>query len=67
MGHQYPGRRLKSQDRMAGEVAAREKEQNNRRVRIHWTSTLAAARQKLRKLYPSNEVWRTTRPISLKV
>jgi hypothetical protein len=56
MGRQCLGRRLESQDRMAEEVAAWEKERNNRRVRIHWTFTLAAARQKLRKLYPSIEV-----------
>jgi hypothetical protein len=56
MGRQCLGRRLESQDRMAAEVAAWEKERNNRRVRIHWTFTLAVARQKLRKIYPSIEV-----------
>lgn len=56
MGRQCLGRRLESQDRMAEEVAAWEEERNIRKVRIHWTFTLVAARQKLRKLYPSIEV-----------
>lgn len=56
MGRQCLDRRLESQARMAEEVAAWEKERNTRKVRIHWTFTLAAARQKLRKLYPSIEV-----------
>ena len=38
-----------------GEVAAWESKRNDRKARIHWTFTLAAARQKLRKLYPSIE------------
>jgi hypothetical protein len=36
-------------------VAAWEKHRNAKKARIHWTFTLAAARQKLRKCYPSNE------------
>jgi hypothetical protein len=36
-------------------IAAWKSERNPREARIHWTFTLAAARQKLRKLYPSNE------------
>jgi hypothetical protein len=40
---------------MADEVAAWENARNARRARIHWTFTLAVARQKLRKLYPSIE------------
>jgi hypothetical protein len=36
-------------------VAAWEAKRNARKARIHWTFTLAAARQKLRKVYPSNE------------
>jgi hypothetical protein len=35
--------------------AAWENKRNAVEARIHWTFTLAAARQKLRKLYPSNE------------
>ena len=36
-------------------IAAWKSERNPREARIHWTFTLAAARQKLRKFYPSNE------------
>jgi hypothetical protein len=55
MDHQCLDRRLDSQDRMAEEVAAWESERNAREARIHWTFTLAAARRKLRKVYPSIE------------
>ena len=48
-------RRLDSVILIAREVAAWEIERNVRRARIHWTFTLAAARQKLRRLYPSIE------------
>ena len=48
-------RRLDSQEAIAAEVAAWESKRNAQKARIHWTFTLAAARQKLRKLYPSNE------------
>jgi hypothetical protein len=48
-------RRLESQSRLAAEVVAWEKSRNDKKARIHWTFTLAAARQKLRKCYPSNE------------
>ena len=56
MDCQCRDRRLDSQGRMAEEVAAWEDERNAREARIHWTFTLAAARRKLRKLYPSIEV-----------
>jgi DDE superfamily endonuclease len=46
-------RRLDSQSRLADEVAAWESERNARKARVHWTFTLATARRKLRKLYPS--------------
>jgi hypothetical protein len=36
-------------------VAVWEKKRHRAKARIHWTFTLAAARQKLRKLYPSIE------------
>jgi hypothetical protein len=36
-------------------VATWERERNARQARIHWTFTLAAARRKLHKLYPSIE------------
>jgi hypothetical protein len=54
MGRQCLNRRLESQCLIAEEVAAWENERNARAARIHWTFTLAAARQKLRKLYPPN-------------
>jgi len=55
MKSQCLNRRLESQSRMAAEVAAWEKRRNGQKACIHWTFTLAAARQKLRKCYPSNE------------
>jgi DDE superfamily endonuclease len=55
MNRQCLDRRLDGQERLAAEVAAWEDKRNAREVRIHWTFTLAAARQKLRKVYPSNE------------
>jgi len=48
-------RRMDCPAKLAGEVAAWEKARNVRKVRIHWAFTLAVARQKLRKLYPSIE------------
>ncbi|HEV3166657.1 MAG TPA: IS630 family transposase [Isosphaeraceae bacterium] len=53
MNRQCLDRRLDNQGLMAEEVAAWEAERNTRKARIHWTFTLAVARQKLRKLYPS--------------
>jgi DDE superfamily endonuclease len=55
MNGQCLDRRLDCQAKIAAEVAAWEKERNAREARMHWTFTLAAARRKLRKLYPSNE------------
>jgi len=55
MNRQCLNRRLDSQALIAEEVAAWEQERNARQARIHWTFTLAAARSKLRKLYPSIE------------
>ena len=55
MKGQCLGRRLESQSRMATEVAVWERRRNEQKACIHWTFTLAAARQKLRKCYPSNE------------
>ena len=48
-------RRLDSQGLIASEVAAWEARRNAQQARIHWTFTLAAARRKLRKLYPPIE------------
>jgi DDE superfamily endonuclease len=55
MNSQCLDRRLDSAALIAQEVAAWESKRNVRRTWIHWTFTLAAARQKLRKLYPSIE------------
>jgi hypothetical protein len=55
MNRQCLDRRLDSPGRIASEVAAWEDKRNAQRARIHWTFTLAAARRKLRKLYPSIE------------
>jgi hypothetical protein len=45
--------RLDDQHKLAAQVAAWESKRNAKNARIHWTFTLMAARQKLRKLYPS--------------
>jgi len=55
MNRQCLDRRLDSQRWMAKEVAAWERDRNSRKAQIHWTFTLASARRKLRKLYPSIE------------
>ncbi len=55
MNGQCLARRLDSQEKIAAEVAGWEVKRNTLEARIHWTFTLAVARQKLRKLYPSNE------------
>jgi DDE superfamily endonuclease len=47
--------RLDCQAKVVGQVAPWEADRNARKVRIHWTFTLAVARQKLCKLYPSIE------------
>ncbi len=56
MNGQCLDRRLGSQGLMAEEVAAWEEKRNAMKTKIHWTFTLAAARRKLRRLYPSIEV-----------
>jgi DDE superfamily endonuclease len=55
MGRQCLDRRLDNRSLMAEEIAEWENARNVRKARIHWTFTLAVARQKLRKLYPSIE------------
>jgi DDE superfamily endonuclease len=55
MNGQCLDRRLESQALVANEVAAWESKRNAAQARIHWTFTLAAARRKLKKLYPSIE------------
>jgi DDE superfamily endonuclease len=47
--------RMESQEVITREVTAWEAKRNAQQARIHWTFTLAAARRKLRKLYPSIE------------
>ena len=55
MNGQCLNRRLDSQALIAKEVAAWEKKRHAAESCIHWTFTLAAARRKLRKVYPSIE------------
>jgi hypothetical protein len=55
MNGQCLGRRLDNVGAIAAEVAPWEAKRNARHARMHGTFTLAVARQKLRKLYPSNE------------
>jgi hypothetical protein len=55
MNGQCLDRRMESQSLIAKEVAAWESKRNAVEAHIHWTFTLAAARRKLRKLYPSIE------------
>ena len=55
MNGQCLDRRLDSQSAIAKEVASWEARRNAQEAHIHWTFTLAAARRKLRKLYPSIE------------
>jgi DDE superfamily endonuclease len=55
MNGQCLNRRMDSQSLIAKEVAAWERKRNAVEAHIHWTFTLAAARRKLRKLYPSIE------------
>ena len=55
MNSQCLDRRLDSVSQIVAEVAPWEAKRNARHARMHWTFTLTVARQKLRKLYPSNE------------
>jgi DDE superfamily endonuclease len=55
MNSQCLNRRMDSQSVIASEVAAWERTRNTAKACIHWTFTLAAARRKLRKVYPSIE------------
>jgi len=47
--------RLESVAAVAAQVAPWEEARNAKGIRVHWTFTVAAARQKLKKLYPSVE------------
>jgi hypothetical protein len=55
LGQQCLDRRLDCQTKLAHEVAVWQDQRNQKRVRVHWTFTVAVARQKLRKLYPTIE------------
>src|SRR5262245_10040922 len=55
MSQQCLERRLDWQTKLAAEVAAWQKRRNDKQVRAPWTFTVAVARQKLRKLYPTIE------------
>jgi hypothetical protein len=48
-------RRIDSEQTMCQEIAAWEAKRNGNDVKLHWTFTIAVARAKLRKLYPSIE------------
>jgi hypothetical protein len=56
MNGQCLDRRMDSQAWIAREVAAWQKKRNDGQVRIHWAFTLAAARRKLKNVYPSMKV-----------
>jgi hypothetical protein len=53
MNSQCLDQRLDSVAAVAQEVAPWEEARNAKGVRVHWTFTVAAARQKLKKVYPS--------------
>ena len=55
MNRQCLDRRLDSPEQITTEITAWENQRNALEARIHWNFTLAVARQKLRKLYPSIE------------
>lgn len=55
MNRQCVGCRLESVEAVAEQVAPWEEARNAKGVRVHWTFTVAAARQKLKKVYPSIE------------
>jgi len=55
LSRQCLGGRLDCQAKVIDQVVPWEADRNARNVRIHWTFTLAVARQKLCKLYPSIE------------
>ena len=55
LSRQCLGGRLDCQAKVIGQVVPWEAARNARKVRIHWTFTLAVARQKVSKLYPSIE------------
>ena len=55
LSRQCLDRRIDSMEKLRAEVSAWEEQRNRAGTKIHWTFTLAAARHKLRKVYPSIE------------
>jgi hypothetical protein len=55
MNRQCLGGRLESVEEVAQQVAPWEEKRNALQVRVHWQFTVAAARKKLEKVYPSIE------------
>jgi hypothetical protein len=55
MNRQCLDRRIDNIAEIRKEIAAWEKARNQRKAKIHWTFTIAAARRKMKKLYPSIE------------
>jgi len=55
MNRQCLDRRIDNVAEIRREVTAWEKSRNRKHAQIHWTFTIAAARRKLGKLYPSAE------------
>ena len=55
MNGQCLGCRLESVAEVAEQVRPWEEERNAKKVRVHWSFTVVAARQKLKKVYPSIE------------
>jgi len=52
LSRQCLNRRIDNAEELAREVSAWEQDRNDRQCQIHWTFTIAAARNKLAKLYP---------------
>jgi hypothetical protein len=52
MNGQCVNRRIDDGERLRREIAAWETQRNEAEAKIHWTFTIAVARQKLKKLYP---------------
>ncbi len=53
LNRQCLNRRIDEMAEIRREVGPWEEDRNERECRIHWTFTLAVARVKLKKLYPS--------------
>jgi hypothetical protein len=55
LSRQCLNRRIDNEQTLCQEIAAWETQRNAAGVKLHWTFTMAVARAKLRKLYPSIE------------